>query len=111
MRYDLNTRYEDCILQHMIIDDQQCKYFSPIMKRYPPSLSSAIGTNTRLALTELEEPNIFLIDFSFGVVTILLQLEFLISTKLRLVVKAEAYDSNRLALRTEETIDQEEERR
>ena len=81
------------------------------MKRYPPSLSSAIGTNTRLALTELEEPNIFLIDFSFGVVTILLQLEFLISTKLRLVVKAEAYDSNRLALRTEETIDQEEERR
>ena len=89
----------------MISDDQQCKYFSPIMKRYPPSLSSAIGTNTRLALTELEEPNIFLIDFSFGVVTILLQLEFLISTKLRLVVKAEAYDRKRLALRIEETIE------
>jgi len=63
----------------MIIDDQQCKYFSPIMKRYSPSLSSAIGTNTRLALTELDEPNIFLIEVNFGVDTILLLLEFLMS--------------------------------
>jgi len=62
----------------MIIDDQQSTYFSPIMKRYSPSLSSAIGTNTRLALTELDEPNIFLIDF-MGVETIILLLEFLIS--------------------------------
>ena len=100
-------------MMHMIIDDQQCKYFSPIMKRYSPSLSSAIGTNTRLALTELDEPNIFLIDFSLG--DTMLLLEFLISgeiwTKLRLVVKAEVYDSKRLALRMEETIYEEEEDR
>ena len=63
-------------MMYMISDEQLYKYFFPLMKRYSPSLSSAIGTNTRLALTELEEPNIFLILFSFGVTMLL---EFLIS--------------------------------